>query len=134
MATVVIRFHQASEPMTFENVSNTYTKGDLFCLRMGHETLKFPLMSIFSIRDKGGYSSQAPLPLPPEPPAPPPPPPTEELSDGELIDQYARDSDHPVPRFHNWLDRARRHVDDAMIDVAQSFLVDIVRALTQDDT
>ena len=56
---VTLRLHQASEPMVFENIKNCYTKGGLFCMRLaGGDTLKFPLMGVFSIKEHGGYTSQ----------------------------------------------------------------------------
>jgi len=56
---VTLRLQQASEPMFFNDVLNAYTKENLFCMRLADgETLKFPLISIFSIREGGSYSSQ----------------------------------------------------------------------------
>ncbi len=56
---VTLRLHEASEPMVFENIKNCYTKGKLFCMRLADgDTLKFPLVSIFSIREHGAYTSQ----------------------------------------------------------------------------
>ena len=61
MKNITIRLHQASEPMFLKNVSNTYTKGPLFCIRQEDgSTLKFPLRNIFTIKEEGSYSSQAP--------------------------------------------------------------------------
>lgn len=56
---VTLRMHQASDPFFFEEVLNAYTKGPLYCMRMKEGyTLKFPLISIFSIREEKAYTSQ----------------------------------------------------------------------------
>jgi len=53
--TVFIRLQQASNPLVFNNISNAYTKGGLYCLRLEDgSTLKLPLISIFSIREEEG--------------------------------------------------------------------------------
>lgn len=54
---VVLRLKEASEPMFFD-VKNAYIKGSMYCMRLDDGTLKFPLCSVFSVLESGGYSSQ----------------------------------------------------------------------------
>ncbi len=59
---VTIRLHEASEPMVFEGVRNTYTKGPMYCLRLGGRvTLKWPLIGILNTREEKGFTSQEKL-------------------------------------------------------------------------
>jgi hypothetical protein len=45
--------------MVFEGVRNTYTKGPMYCLRLGGGvTLKWPLVGIFNTREEKGFTSQ----------------------------------------------------------------------------
>jgi len=61
---VKLRLQQSSEPMVFKDIKNAYTKDNLFCMRLQtNETLKFPLVSIFSILESNGYSSQVKKPV-----------------------------------------------------------------------
>lgn len=55
---VRIQLDETSQPVTYDNVKNTYTKGDLFCVYCATgEVHKFPLSSIFRIVEDFGYHS-----------------------------------------------------------------------------
>ena len=52
---VEIYLQKASQRIVFENASNTYQKGDLFCVYLKEENkvYKYPLVSIFNIKKEG---------------------------------------------------------------------------------
>lgn len=57
---ITIRLQQLSDPMIFEDIYNAYTKGPLYCLRLkDNSTLKFPLVSIFSIKEETKYTTNS---------------------------------------------------------------------------
>lgn len=51
---VEIIFKDAAAPKRID-IDNYYTKGEMLCLRVGDEIIKYPLMNIFSICHKHGY-------------------------------------------------------------------------------
>lgn len=50
---VKIRLYQTSQPIVFQNVVNTYQKGDMYCVYLGAENKvkKYPLIHIFEIEE-----------------------------------------------------------------------------------
>jgi hypothetical protein len=48
---VVIELKETSQALTYENVSNTYTKGDLYCVYVDGLVYKFPLGNIWRITE-----------------------------------------------------------------------------------
>lgn len=97
---VTIRLHEASEPLVFEDVRNTYTKGPLFCMRLADKaTLKWPLVGIFNIREEKGFTSQKKTPVMPytvdiETPKPEPEPAKDGLPDVVWARIYSDGSGH----------------------------------------
>ena len=56
---VTLRLQELSDPMVFDDICSTYTKGPLYCLRLKDgDTLKFPLITIFSALESKAYTSQ----------------------------------------------------------------------------
>jgi len=53
---VTIRLQELSDPMVFDDVCNAYTKGPMYCLRLQNATLKFPLCTIFTVREEEAYT------------------------------------------------------------------------------
>jgi hypothetical protein len=49
MKKVEVYLYQTSTAIVFENVENTYQKGDLFCIYASGKVHKFPLIHIFRI-------------------------------------------------------------------------------------
>lgn len=50
---VTIYLKETSQPLVFENVANTYTKGLLYCIYINHSLIhKFPLSNIFKITEE----------------------------------------------------------------------------------
>jgi hypothetical protein len=53
---VNIQLDETSQPIKYDNVRNTYTKGDLFCVYVDSgEVHKFPISSIFRIVETFGW-------------------------------------------------------------------------------
>lgn len=48
---VRIELLETSQPIVMYNISNTYTKGNLYCVYDGHEVTKFPMCNIFRIKE-----------------------------------------------------------------------------------
>lgn len=46
---ITVHLYSQSQPLVFENVRNTYQKGDLFCVNLGSVVQKFPLTHVFRI-------------------------------------------------------------------------------------
>lgn len=47
---VSVHLENQSQPIEFEDVVNTYQKGDMFCLYLSNGTVqKFPIMKIFRV-------------------------------------------------------------------------------------
>ena len=53
---VILWLKESSEPLEYECVKNTYTKGDLFCVYLDNEKVhKFPINTIFRIVEDYGH-------------------------------------------------------------------------------
>jgi hypothetical protein len=49
---VKIKLQKTSQPPNYDNVENTYQKGDFYCIYLADETVKkFPIQDIFSITE-----------------------------------------------------------------------------------
>jgi hypothetical protein len=50
---IKIRLQSHSKPLEFEDVTNTYTKGGLFCLYLKEKNMahKYPLCNILSVQE-----------------------------------------------------------------------------------
>lgn len=52
MKMVLVHLYSQSEPVQVKEVTNTYQKGDLFCVLKKDKTVdKFPLQHVFRIRE-----------------------------------------------------------------------------------
>ena len=50
---------ESSEPIEYNNIVNTYTKGDLFCVYVANEKVhKFPINTIFRIVEDFGTHAE----------------------------------------------------------------------------
>lgn len=52
MKKVQVHLYEQSEPVEFDSVRNTYTKGPLFCVMAPDGTVyKFPIQHIFRVKE-----------------------------------------------------------------------------------
>lgn len=58
---VQVHLYTQSEPCSFDNVKNAYTKGMLYCIWTNDGPIyKFPLEHIFRIKEEGGPQFKKP--------------------------------------------------------------------------
>ena len=55
---VLVWFDRSSVPITYNKVSATYQKGDMFCIRYDGFVDKYPIKNIFKIREEEFDTSQ----------------------------------------------------------------------------
>lgn len=48
---VEVWFQRSSQPIVFENVAATYQKGDMFCIAHGDCRTKYPVCSLFQVKE-----------------------------------------------------------------------------------
>lgn len=54
---VVVHLYTQSEPIVYEDVLNTYQKGDQFCVMLSDDEVhKYPLQHIFRVIEKGNVT------------------------------------------------------------------------------
>lgn len=51
---VTVQYHDQAQPMEYRNVSNTYQKGDLFCVYVDGKVYKHPIPNIWRISESYG--------------------------------------------------------------------------------
>jgi hypothetical protein len=50
--TVIVQLREQAQPIDYDNVKNTYQKGDLYCIYKEDGTVdKFPIVHIWRIRE-----------------------------------------------------------------------------------
>ena len=56
MIKVIVHLKTQSQPITHENVINTYQKGDMFCVYVeGEIVYKYPVADLFRVKEEYGY-------------------------------------------------------------------------------
>jgi len=56
MMTVIVHLKTQSQPIIYENVKNTFTKGPLYCVYTADEkSHKFPVADLFRVIEDYGY-------------------------------------------------------------------------------
>jgi hypothetical protein len=51
---VSVQYLDQSQPMNYENVDNTYMKGNMFCVKIGEKVYKHPIQQIWRITEEYG--------------------------------------------------------------------------------
>jgi hypothetical protein len=48
---VEVHLNEQSQPINYESVTNTYTKGGMYCILKDNKVEKFPLCNIFRVKE-----------------------------------------------------------------------------------